>query len=337
MTEKLNARQWVLIGLLIRLAVMPFTLHGDMFFIHEAPHLLVHGEGNAYGVATAKNNLGYYPPFTLIFFAFMQFVFRFVSPDYEEFLHKIGSLEFAPLESEHLFLSLFMLKMPYLIFDFLILHFCWKMISTGQKRRIFAVFWSLNPLVIYGSYMAGQLDILPSFFVVLACYLCLQKGKGNWAALAIASGCLFKIFPIVFLPLVILIAGRNLKDYVRMAICGALPVILVYYMFYLISGDSVIKLLSRHSYNMRSAVDYKDLVIRFFQAGAYMLVCAHVLSFRQKRLDYEKLARCFLVVYLAVYWNLIIHWTHYLIWFTPFMILFVVESPERKRICYCFR
>ena len=51
-TGRFNIKQWFLISLLLRLIVMPFTVHGDLFFVYNTPHIFSHGEWNAYQIAS---------------------------------------------------------------------------------------------------------------------------------------------------------------------------------------------------------------------------------------------------------------------------------------------
>ena len=197
-TGRFNIKQWFLISLLLRLIVMPFTVHGDLFFVYNTPHIFSHGEWNAYQIAS-ENFSPYYPPFALIFFSSVQIAFRFIFPGFEEFTHSLRFLSSSDLyESEHLFTFLFLMKLPYLLFDTLIILTCWKMLPNDKSKLNFTIFWAVNPVVIYSTYMFGQFDLIPSSFVILACYFSLQRGKEHYACLSIAAGCLFKIFPIVF-------------------------------------------------------------------------------------------------------------------------------------------
>ena len=323
-----------MIGLLLRLAVMPFTMHGDMLHVYHYPHVLIHGNWHVYELA-AEATVNYYPPLALLFFAGIQLLLRFLIPPFEVFTHVL--LDGNPgllFDSDHLFLSLFLMKVPYLAVEWLLIRTCWRMLPDEKEKRLFTIFWVVNPVVIYGTYMVGQFDLIPTFCVVLACYFCLREGKEHYACLAAATGCLFKIFPIIFLPVIVLIAGRSLKDYVRLLLYGIAPVIVLYYAFYLVSGDVVFKILSDLSYQTKISVDYKVLALRFFQAGVYGLVCIHIVFFTRDRLDYPVVAQYFLAIYLAVYWGMALGQTHYFLWFIPFFVLLLPQRPEWRKPFY---
>lgn len=334
MSEKFSLRQWLLIGLLIRLLVMPFTLHGDMLFVNSYPHFLAHGVWDAYGAGLVKNDVGYYPPLAMIFFALVQTFLGFIFPGFEEFLHSITYQSVDPLDSKYLFLALFLMKLPYLAVEFSLVTICLRMIPDDKDKRTFMVFWAVNPVVIYGTYMVGHLDLIPAFFVALACYFSLRKGKEHWACLSLAVGGLFKVFPIVFLPVILCIASRGLKDFIRLSLYGVVPVAFIYGVFYLISGEAVFHIFTVLSHDFSASIDFGNLFLRLCQAGIYGLVCFHILFLRQTRLDYFSLAQYLLIVYFAVYWGHLLASTHRYIWFIPFFILLISQRPQWRKPFY---
>ena len=335
MTERFNIKQWFLISLLLRLIVMPFTMHDDMMFIYRIPHLLLHSELDVYGISVEQFHSHYYPPFALIFFAFIQFILGFLFPGFEEFTHAIGLLETKALyEAEHFYLSVFLMKLPYLFFDCFLILVCWRMLPSNKSKLNFTIFWAVNPLVIYTTFMFGQFDLIPAFFVVLACYFSLQRGREQYACLCIASGCLFKVFPIVFLPVVLLISSRNIKDFFRFSLYGIVPVLFFYGVFYLISGEATLRLFSAFSYNTKMFIDFKTVILRFSQATVYILLCIHLILYKREQLNYTIIIQYFLVIYLAIYWGLQLSSTHYLTWFVPFLILYVQQRSDWKKPFY---
>ena len=333
-TGRFNIKQWFLISLLLRLIVMPFTVHGDLFFVYNTPHIFSHGEWNAYQIAS-ENFSPYYPPFALIFFSSVQIAFRFIFPGFEEFTHSLRFLSSSDLyESEHLFTFLFLMKLPYLLFDTLIILTCWKMLPNDKSKLNFTIFWAVNPVVIYSTYMFGQFDLIPSSFVILACYFSLQRGKEHYACLSIAAGCLFKIFPIVFLPIVLLISARRVKDFIRLSLYGIFPVLFFYGVFYAISGEAALKQFSVLSYNTKMFIDYKIVILRFCQGTVYLLLCAHLRLYKREQMNYTIIIQYFLAIYIAVHWGLELGFTQYLAWMNPFLVLFVQQHPKWEKKYY---
>lgn len=336
MPEGLSTKQWFLISILLRLLIIPLTFHGDILFVNRAPHLLAHGEWNAYEIFLREySDYGYYPPLAMLLFGFCQFILTFLFSGYEAFLHSaLTGFTTDVLSADHLFLSLFLMKIPYLVFDCWLIRICWKMLPEPKARRSFMVFWAVNPIVIYGTYMMGQYDLVSAFTVVLACFWAVQRGKEHWACLALAAGCLLKLMPVVFLPLVILMGSRNMKDAVRLSLYGTVPIVIFYGGFYLISGDAMLQLFSDLSYVANTSTDYRTIFLRVCQAMVYALVLHHIWFKSRNAVDYSLAGKYFLLVYIAVYWGVVPNQTYYFIGFIPFLILFVQERPEHRKTFY---
>tara|TARA_B100001964_G_scaffold84891_1_gene95818 strand:- start:11576 stop:12760 length:1185 start_codon:yes stop_codon:yes gene_type:complete len=314
--------------------VMPFTLHGDMFFVYKYPHFFSHGEWDIYGMG---EEVPYYPPGSVLFFAFLQLIYSIIFTPFEEFFHTVIYTTTDSMDMDNLFFSLFLMKLPYLIFDIFLVKTFWRMCADEKSRSKFIVFWALNPIVIYGTYMVGHLDITPTFFVVLACYLSLDKKKSHWACLALAGGALFKVFPILFLPMVICISSRNLRDAFRLLLYGTLPILFLYSIFYLISGKEVFNIYRVLSYqDFQVSLNYFNILLRLCQAAVYALVCYYILllRFRLENLNYVTISQCFLAVFFAIYWGHLISSTHRYVWFIPFLIFFVQQHQKWRKAFY---
>ena len=332
MNYRFSTQQWFLIGLLLRLIVMPFTMHGDMYFVYKYPHYFSHGEWDIYGKGI------YYPPANVIFFATVQFIYRIIFPGFENFTHMLAYTNTDMYESEHIFLSHFLMKLPYLVFDIFLINICWRMILDKNNKKYLMIFWAVNPVIIYGTFMVGQMGLIPTFFVVLACYFSLKKGKESFACLSLAAGTLFKLFPIIFLPMVLCISSRNIKDAFRLSLYCLLPILFFYGIFYLISGPSVFnnfRLVDDQFFqDISLSQNFGNVLLKLCQAFVYFFVCYHILQLRPDRLNYLVLIQCFLAVYLAFYWVHIIAATHRYVWFIPFMILYIQKYPKWKKPFY---
>ncbi len=97
----------------------------------------------------------------------------------------------------------FIFKLPLLVFDLLGFYALHKM---GVRFKYATVFYFCSPVILYASYMHGQLDIIPTAFLLLALMFLLDwKNKNNLLIysvfLGLAVGCKFHIMaavPILF-------------------------------------------------------------------------------------------------------------------------------------------
>ena len=94
--------------------------------------------------------------------------------------------------------------MPGFLIDFAGLHFLVKLFP--QKRRYAAVVWYASPIVLYAVYMHGQLDLIPTVFLLGAVSVISSKENGRHikSALLMVLALLSKLHVIAALPLVLM-------------------------------------------------------------------------------------------------------------------------------------
>lgn len=170
-------RKIFIIGLLVKLLIIFLTLHGDLLFVWNGQ----------FHLSVDQKNIGenYYPPLAYI-------TFYLLSPLYW-------------LSTE---IGYWILKVPYLIFDFVILKILFNLFPKQRHFQIMKLWW-LNPIIIYATYAQGQFEIIPAFLVILSVYLIKSSGVNSIIALAAAGA--YKTLPVFSLPPVILSFSRNWK------------------------------------------------------------------------------------------------------------------------------
>ncbi len=335
MRQKLTVQQWILIGVLIRFTLAPLTMHADIFFVYQFPHFLSHGQWNVYEIGEKSFNASYYPATTLFVFSFFDFIFSSLFSTYEAFVHSLSTTSpNIALNSPHIFSNVLLFKTPYFIFEALIFLAGWKMIENDSAKKNFAFLMAINPLIIYSTYLFGQFDLLPAFFVFVAGFFALQRGREHFGSIAIACGFMSKVFPIIFFPFYLLVAAKSIKNAFKLFLYFLAPILGIYSVLYMINGDSIFFLLKKFSYNLDSTQSIKHLMIRLFQATIYGIVCWHAFFLARKQIDYPLLTKYFLVIYMAAYWGLNIHSTHYFIWHIPFFILLASFAPGWEKRMY---
>ncbi len=335
MRHKLTITQWILIGVLIRFIVAPLTMHADIFFVYKFPHFLSHGQWNVYEIAEKSYNASYYPAITLFIFSFFDFIFSSLFSTYEAFVHSLSTTSYnIALNSPNIFSSVLLFKTPYFIFEALIFITGWKMIESDSAKKNFAFLMAINPLIIYSTYLFGQFDLLPAYFLFVAGFFALQKGREHLGSIALACGFMSKIFPIIFFPFYLLVAAQSIKNAIKLILYFIAPILVIYSVLYMINGDSIFFLLKKFSYNLNTTQSIKHLIIRLFQATTYGIICWHAFFVARKQISYLLLAKYFLAIYMAAHWGLSVHSTHYFIWHIPFFILLASFAPEWEKRMY---
>lgn len=74
-----------------------------------------------------------------------------------------------------LFLKNLIFKLPILLVDLLGLYFLLRL--SRDKRKYILVLYFLSPIILYASYMHGQLDLIPTVFLLGAVYYLTQMGR----------------------------------------------------------------------------------------------------------------------------------------------------------------
>ncbi len=146
-----------------------------------------------------------YPPLVYLFFGYVATTFSTIVPVYvrEALIYDLPSV----LGDLRLNLFLLLFKVSYLPFD-LGIAFLFLQIFKDKPKKGFSAFvlWIFNPVNLYVTYMMGQFDVLPTFFVVFAFYLIVSfyKTKPHYLYLAgfsLGVGASLKIYPLLFIPL----------------------------------------------------------------------------------------------------------------------------------------
>ena len=116
------------------------------------------------------------------------------------FPKKIGFLLFGEFALGSSPLSLALMKAPLLVIDFFTLYFLcnWR---KDQDRALLWLYW-LNPIVIYVSFIYGQLDIASTFFA-LASLMFLAQRQTLKSSIFLALATLSKFHVIVLIPFIL--------------------------------------------------------------------------------------------------------------------------------------
>ncbi len=227
-----------LLGLLIRFVVMPFTGHYDIRGINFAVYNLpFKGITNVYEVAShgpvdylVNVNFGrdyfIYPPlnyFTLG--TFMSVLKPLYGSEFVSWIEGYGSDTLSVVTHPHVWRYLFLMKIPYLFFDVLLLYILIQFFSKDKDKERALKYWWLNPIVIFLPYIWGQFDIIPAA-VMLAGVLAGFKNKPYHAALLLGLAASFKNYPLILLPFIAIIFGKNIWQMIKLMVVGMLPFIL---------------------------------------------------------------------------------------------------------------
>jgi len=215
---------------------MPTAVHGDLLVMQFSAHFLAY-HGKLIGDTLYPNQLVYPLPIYLLM-ALMQFLLKPLMPYYHIGDVLDSNVLFGWFNTWHRPIYLFLLKVHYLPFDYAgaLLFTRWG--NTEHSRLRLFRFWMLNPLLLFGTYAWGQFDIIPMFFTLLSLHYA-RQGKATWAGLWLGIGAAFKIYPLLFLPFLLLLATEaRFWRKALVGLVGVVPYIVAVLPYFLIPGIS---------------------------------------------------------------------------------------------------
>lgn len=302
----------VIIGTALRVFLSLTTFHPDMQVFKLAGELVAAGNIlNLYDF-TSSSAVFNYPPAIYLFHGIFTFLFQL--------------LGLSAINQFHI--NLLLLKLPYLIFDLLTGIILFKLFDSPKKALWAFTLWIFNPISLYATYMMGQFDIIPTFFIILSIYLAV-KGKLEWAALALGGGVAFKLFPI-FLVIPLVILGKSYPGRLKLLILAILPYVLSIIPYISSSSFRATALFANQSSKSLYAaipVSGGESIILF---PAFLLLFFLITWGYKLRTDINKLYLIPLLLFFI--------FTHYhpqwLIWIMPLLILELVRSGLRNFLPY---
>ena len=322
-------------GVVLRLILMPITLHPDLWGHSFSAYFLAYeGKINLYDTLAnlpkdhplVKNfgvsDIFIYPPlayYTLGFFRIL--VKPFVDANFIPWLmENLGKVHTNP----QLYKNLFFFKLPYLFLDVGLAYLLTGLFQDFKKKKIAFALWMFNPLAIYVSFMVGQMDLLPTFFTVLSLYF-FKKKKNYWSAAMIGVAASYKMYPLFLLLPLAFLGSNKLGERIKIFLVGLIP--FVFFIAPYISSPAfraqVFSPKSQKMLFMGWSVSGAEVIYPFVIAVA--LICFYA-YYSQKKLD---LAVYFMAILLITYSVTHFH-PQWFLWVTPFLIWELVEHEFKN-------
>jgi len=226
---------WLLIGVII-LVIIPITLHPDIRGFALGAQLISSGHildfydylsrlpSDSPLVRLYGRDLFIYPPLANSYPAvYMKLLWPFYP---QELLHTLIIDMGKVIGQPQLSLLLYLLKLPNLVVDFLIVYLLGKFFEKRADKSLGQILWLINPVTIYSAYMLTQSDILLALSIMV-CLLFAKKGKYCQAAFALAMGALVKQFVLFLLPILALYAPGSFIKKLGIFLVGIMSYALV--------------------------------------------------------------------------------------------------------------
>lgn len=329
---------WVAIGIIIRLAIAAITVHPDLWALNFSGYLFAfkgvpniydylanlspaHEWSKLYGPAVFS-----YPPLAYFLLGGLMLLLKpLINFSFLEWFINHSLSE--SLRNPEIFRHLFLLKLPYLFFDLGIAFLLLKFFGQAKQKKTALLLWLFNPLALYTSFMVGQFDIIPVFFVILGLYMA-SLSKKHWAVVFLGVGGSLKLFPLLFLPLFVLILGKNGWEKLKLGFLGLLPYFLTIVPFIPSPAFRQVVLFSNQSQKML----FMSLPVSGAE-GIYVFVVSLVLFWFWT--GYTKPVLEHLWKYILITLLLFFSVTHYhpqwFLWITPFVIFELIKHGWQNK------
>lgn len=231
------------------------------------------------------------------------------------------------------------LKIPYLAADLLILRIMMGLTPT-ERRRETVWLWGFNPIVLYGIYAQGQMEIILAALLVWSAALVGRKKVGG-GMLVLSAAAALKTQPVFLLPAVAMLMGRSWQKILWLLGIGvSLPVIFGLGYQQLTGTDAIA------SYFPKVAAPAVELALRpdmiltwtmlLLGLGIYFLLLWKLWKYRNKyqyvsaEVYISALMAALAAIFIANPANLF----HRYVLLVPILILFVVRQKLSPRIIW---
>jgi len=226
----------------------------------------------------------------------------------------------------------FFIKLPLIIADLSILIVLLKLLRNYENRVLFYYF--LNPIIIYGTYIHSQLDIIPTALLFASIYfLTIQKTRTSsvFFGLAIVT----KIHVVVALPLIAYYIYQKFstlevfKYFVLSTVIALLfdfPFIFSDGFFYMVIANPKQSLLFDSFYNIGS-------LSLLFPIAIIILVYLHL--FNQNKLNHDLLFFYFGILFTSLI-SFIYPSPAWYTWMIPFVSIFFVKNQDQNKSFFLY-
>ncbi len=334
---------WLGVGVLVRLAVMPFTVTTDMLAVYWRSHLIAY-DGALFDRYLVNMGAHYVHAAALRVLAPL-----LPSPDavWTDPWWWRDSFGLAPqvlsrfLAAPDVARTLFVLKLPYLAADLAagaVLVLLVRAARPELARRAWA-FWMLSPIGIYASYAFGRYEAFPVLCLVLA-LLAVERDRPWLGALALGAGITMRGYPLLAVPVFAFVAVAGAGRRVAWAGLALAPFAAVMAGNRLLTGTvgELATLSDAHTgttyFAFTLPVDGVGQVSLFFLAlfVLYGALAARCLGWWGRGPVPPGELWVWLLVLHAAMFGLATFSAHYLMWLTPFLALALARRPRWRGV-----
>ncbi len=336
---------FIALALLLRIVLMPISAHSDLFFINTFPALMIKKNVfdifSYFAINLPNLNYTYYPPLVYLTFGLFQYIYAFLSPTFSSWMFSLYQLETSNFQGQaadfirispnaNIYKDLLLAKVPYLIFDVLIVITLFTLIKNRTKFKILTLLWLFNPVHLYSTYLMGQFEVIPAFFVLLGLLFLRKRLFLGFFVLGIAAA--YKNYAFIFILIAVLIYGESWKQRIKLVFVSVIPYLVVL-LPTLIANPSM----TLFSFFPKVYLKYRkplegwslySTYIRYFVLVLSLICLFFVSYYIRLKNKWNLLLEVSLISLLLVYAFAPRISFHYLMWELPLLLLWV-KTPKQ--------
>jgi len=320
----------LLIGLAIRLLLLPTTFHPDLlghlfsgsFFsqfniFNVYDHLASLPVDHPLVVNFGVQDIFIYPPLAYFTFGFFQ---KLLSPLINwDFVSQL--MQGVSVYQPQLPWLLFVTKLPYLFIDVFLGWTLTRLFSDLKKKKLIFTLWMFNPVTLYATAGMGVFDIIPTLLTVLAAVY-LKEDRPYLSALMLGFGAAFKSYPLFLLPLVILATKGDFWTRVKLGLVGLAPYLLGFLPFWQSAAfrHMVFSPKSQKMLFMSLPVSGAEGIFPFIWATVLVYLLA------AKRQDLRQHYYHYFLAFFLILFSVTHYHPQWFLWLSPFLLIELVDT-----------
>lgn len=231
----LASRPWMpvlILGLLVRLLLMPITWHNDALWVPWMAHLMTDGAANVYRELYDRHGPVVLSPTVwapyLPYYYYVMAGWTGILDSLQLTDPSVWHFSYAGWSVPHLPRAVFLMKLPWVFADLAIWGLALSSLDRSKRAR-FSWLYLFFPSQLWVSFVMGQNDILPALMTVASLWCAmraLRRERMAWSigsVLCLGVGGGFKTYPMLLLVPVALFLGHSAVEFIGLVLAGLLP------------------------------------------------------------------------------------------------------------------
>lgn len=255
-------------------------------------------------------------------------LYSFPYPPLMLWIEAVGGCILHWLDVTNIWLRNFVFKIPLLVCDLLSLYYLVKI--CGRRRKYILILYFCSPIVLYSTFMHGQLDIVPTTFLVISIYYLMRRNKGDVLrfslALTAALSCKFHILAVVPLLYWYLYKKKGFKVSVLSVMSVCTGVILICAPYFGIGFLEYVIFNKEQTTLTNVFLDYGNVKL-YLPILALIIIYLKVIQLNNIN---RELLLCVTGIIFAVFLICVPPMPGWFVWIVPFVLIYFVEVNENR-------